>query len=125
MLRPTLRVTLLLLGSMPAMAETLQCRSVKGNVTGVGDGAVSCQTVNGRTICVSGGGGIVQEFGGTTGRATLSEADDGPDERTEARPVARARRLSIEQRGPGGFLSLKREDGRLRLHREVPVLGTD
>ncbi len=83
------------------------------------------QTVNGRTTCVSGGGGIVQEFGGTTGRTTLSEADDGPDGRAEIRPAVRTRRLSIEQRGPSGFLSLKREDGRLRLHREVPALGTD
>jgi hypothetical protein len=126
MARPTRRLMLLLLlGSMPAMAETLACRSVNGNVTCAGDGAVSCQTVNGRTNCVSGGGAITQEFGGVTGRAALSKANEGSDERTEARPAVRAHPLSVKRLGPGGVRSLEREDGRRQRHREAPPLGTD
>ena len=49
--------------SVSVSAETLRCRSVNGNVTCAGSGAVSCQTVNGHKVCVSAGGDVVQSFG--------------------------------------------------------------
>jgi hypothetical protein len=51
------------LAAMPAMAGTLRCTSVNGNVNCVGDGAASCQTVNGHTVCASGDGSVMQSFG--------------------------------------------------------------
>ena len=47
MSRPSRRlIVFLLLGCIPATAETLRCRSINGNVTCAGDGAASCQMVN-------------------------------------------------------------------------------
>ncbi|RAI58809.1 hypothetical protein [Roseicella frigidaeris] len=99
--------SLLLLGAgplcQPAMAETLQCHSVNGNVTCSGSGGTSCQTVDGRTVCVSGKGDVVQEFG-----------NRAPDQ--AGQPAAR--RLWLERQGAAGRLQLDREAGKLRLRTE-------
>jgi hypothetical protein len=47
---------------------------VNGNVTCAGEGAASCQTVDGHTVCTAGNGSVVQSFGGTA-----APADDGQD----------------------------------------------
>ena len=69
---------------------------MNGNTTCAGSGAVSCQTINGRTTCVSGNGGIVQQFGGTPAPTPptiepLIEPDDEaePDPRAERPPLRR------------------------------------
>lgn len=49
--------------TMPAIAGSLACRSVNGNVVCAGPDAASCQTVDGRTVCTSGDGAVVQSFG--------------------------------------------------------------
>jgi hypothetical protein len=36
---------------------------VNGNINCAGPTGSSCQTVNGKTVCVSGHGGVVQSFG--------------------------------------------------------------
>lgn len=95
MSRMTRRLILSALAALcagPATAETLRCRSVNGNVTCAGSGATSCQTVDGRTTCVA--NGIRQEFGAGAPRG-----------------------LSVERAGPGARLSLRREEGRLRIER--------
>lgn len=113
---------------VPAMAETLQCRSINGNVTCAGSGAASCQTVNGRTTCVSGGGGVVQHFGSARSAASGAAADEAVDHEAERReaddPVSR-RGLAIERRGPGAALSLQREGTRLRLRTERLAVDID
>lgn len=112
-------MVLLLLGCAPAAAETLQCRSVNGNVTCAGDGAASCQTVNGRTVCTGQGGAIVQEFGGRPRRSPPPETDEPAEELLlREPPQAPARRLTIERRGSAGALSLERDGTRLRLRTE-------
>lgn len=143
MTRPSRRLMiLLLLGCMPAAAETLHCRSINGNVTCSGDGGVSCQTVNGRTTCVGGGGSVVQEFGGAPGRKMPGrdmpdEADEAPEEWPRERPRERpegqsrerlqppARSLAMERRGPAGFLSVERDGTRLRLRTERLSIDRD
>lgn len=113
----------------PAGAETLQCRSVNGNVTCAGPGAASCQRVDGRTVCVSREGGIVQEFGARPpGRGRQAEAGDEPEERAaEARRRApgAAPRLRIERQGFAGPVVIEREGGRLRIHTDRLDLDRD
>jgi hypothetical protein len=126
MTRPSRRLmVLLLLGCMPAAAETLQCRLINGNVTCAGDGAVSCQTVNGRTVCIGSGGSIVQEFGSAPGRRMPPEFGESPEERQGERPQLRAHQLAIERRGPAGFLSVERDGTRLRLRTEQLSIDRD
>jgi hypothetical protein len=62
-----------LLLSLPALAGTLRCTQLNGNLNCAGSGAVSCQTVNGRTVCSNGSRDVMQSFGGT---AANDEADD-------------------------------------------------
>jgi hypothetical protein len=57
-------VLLLGLGAGPAVAGSLDCTMVNGNVNCAGPGAHSCQTVNGQTVCSSGDGSVVQSFHG-------------------------------------------------------------
>jgi hypothetical protein len=63
-----------------ASAETMRCKSVNGNVNCAGSGAVSCQTVNGKKVCVSGHGDVVQSFGGgaPSDMPSDDELDDSP-----------------------------------------------
>ena len=54
-----------LLVSLPGLAGTLRCTQVNGNLNCAGSGAVSCQTVNGRTVCTNGSHDVMmQSFGG-------------------------------------------------------------
>jgi len=102
----------------PAMAETLRCRSVNGNITCSGSGSVSCQTVNGRTTCVGGNGAVVQQFGGppSTEPPAIMDEEDEPALEEEALSAPRSRdRLSIERRSPHAWMSLQRDGSRLRL----------
>ena len=123
---------------LPAMAETLHCRSVNGNTTCAGSGAVSCQTINGRTTCISGGGGVVQQFGAAPMPAPPSiappgappgDAEDGAESRWQAERSPRPRpggSRSIERRdSQGGWLSLQREGSRLRLRTESLAIDLD
>jgi hypothetical protein len=60
-----------------ASAESLRCQSVNGNLNCAGPGGVSCQTVDGKKVCVSGHGDVVQSFGNGT---SPDSADDGADD---------------------------------------------
>ena len=95
-----------LLGSAPAMAETLRCQSVNGNLNCAGSNGVSCQTVDGKKVCTSGHGDVVQSFGGA------QPQDDDMDLDETLAPKSR-----LEQRGPSGHrLMLQRDGTFLRLH---------
>jgi hypothetical protein len=98
-----------LLCAAPAFAETLNCRSLNGNVTCSGSGGASCQRVDGRTVCLSGDGSVLQQFG--------AEAPRGSAEA--------GRQLRIERRGLAGPLLLEREGGRLRLRTDRLDLDLD
>ena len=109
-----------------AHAESLSCRSVNGNVTCVGSGAMSCQTVNGQTTCIGGNGAVVQRFGG----APLSPPSIMPEEaepEDEAIPLPRTRggRLLMERRGPGGWMTIERDGTRLRLRSDHLAIDRD
>lgn len=93
-----------------AAADSLSCRSVNGNTVCAAPNARSCQTVDGRTVCTSGKGDAVQIFGGAPSDffdPDLEEPDYELDEATGD--------LIIERRGPAGRLSLRRENGELRI----------
>jgi hypothetical protein len=60
-----------------ASADTLRCQSVNGNLNCAGPGGVSCQTIDGKKVCVSGHGDVVQSFGKGT---TSAPPDDGADD---------------------------------------------
>jgi hypothetical protein len=91
----------------PASADSMRCRSVNGNVTCAGDGAVSCQTVNGQRVCVSGKGDVVQSFGAGARDGAEDEGDDD-DRSTGPPPSVRSRPQ------PRSFL-LERDGARLHL----------
>ena len=63
-----------LLASVPALAGTLRCTQVNGNLNCAGSGAVRCQTVNGHTVCSNGSRDVMQSFGGAS--ADDDTADD-------------------------------------------------
>jgi len=66
-----------LLVCLPAFAGTLRCTRVNGNLNCAGSGGVSCQTVNGRTICTNGDQTVVQSFGGPSADdQTMGGMDD-------------------------------------------------
>ena len=48
-----------LLVCLPAVAGTLNCVKINGNLNCAGSGAVSCQTVNGRTVCTNGSHDVI------------------------------------------------------------------
>lgn len=121
-----LAVLAAILSLAPAMAETLRCRSVNGNITCAGSGGVSCQTVNGRTTCVGGGGAVVQQFGGTPPSEPPVVTEDDPALEDEVPPAPRPHdRLSIERRSPHASLSLERDGGRLRLRTDRLSIDLD
>jgi len=61
-------------GSLSVQAETLRCTSINGNLNCVGSNGVSCQTVDGKRVCVSGHGDVVQSFGnGQPGRDGMDD----------------------------------------------------
>jgi hypothetical protein len=56
-----------------ASAETLRCQSVNGNLNCAGSSGASCQTIDGKTVCVSRHGDIVQSFGRSSSPDTSGE----------------------------------------------------
>lgn len=85
--------------ALPAVAGSLSCRSVNGNVVCAGPGATSCQTVDGRTVCTSGDGDVVQSFGAPPADLPDEAAPD-PDEATSATPSS-PRRVLVQRHGIG------------------------
>jgi hypothetical protein len=83
-------LSILLIG-VSASAETLRCQSVNGNLNCAGSGGVSCQTVDGKKVCVSGHGDVVQSFGnekpdaGTDQGSDDESSDPSTEQRTEPR----------------------------------------
>jgi hypothetical protein len=73
----TLATLSILWCGVSASADSLRCQSVNGNLNCAGPGGVSCQTVDGKKVCVSGHGDVVQSFGKGTSPDT---ADDGADD---------------------------------------------
>jgi hypothetical protein len=102
-----------------ASAETLRCQSVNGNLNCAGSGGVSCQVVDGRKVCSSSHGDVVQSFGngGSSGGDTVA-GDDGED--------APAIRQHIERRDSRGrTLRLGRDATRLHLQTDWLSLHQD
>ena len=60
----SLAVASTLLVSLPVLAGTLSCARINGNLNCAGSGAVSCQTIDGRTVCTNGSHDVMQSFGG-------------------------------------------------------------
>ena len=127
-----LAASLAVLAAAPALAETLRCRSVNGNVTCSGSGAFSCQTVNGRTTCIGGDGAVVQQFGQTSRPTPAPPPEDEAEEPdlppAEALPMPfhGRRPLRLERRGPGGhWLHLERDGSRLRLRTDRLAVDLD
>jgi hypothetical protein len=80
-------LSILLIG-VSASAETLRCQSINGNLNCAGSGGVSCQTVDGKKVCVSGHGDVVQSFGSATpdsGTGQDNDDDALTEQRTEPR----------------------------------------
>jgi hypothetical protein len=103
-----------------ASAETLRCQSVNGNLNCAGSGGVSCQTVDGKKVCVSGHGDVVQSFG--NGKSFSDDADNDEEDLDGAsRPVIHQR---LEQHGPGGHTLLLERDG-TKLHIQTDSLSID
>ena len=128
MAKSTLAVPLtalsILVFSVSVSAETLRCRSVNGNVTCAGSGAVSCQTVNGHKVCVGGGGDVVQSFGGAaepdaTDQQGLRSGNESPDtddldEMTAPAPPADGK-VPAKRSPHGHTMSLQRDGHSLHL----------
>jgi hypothetical protein len=104
-----------------ASAETLRCQSVNGNLNCAGSGGVSCQTVDGKKVCVSGHGDVVQSFG--NGKSFSDDADNDEDglDGAPSHPVIHQR---LEQHGPGGHTLLLERDG-TKLHIQTDSLSID
>ena len=69
-----------------ALAGSLRCQSVNGNINCAGPGSISCQTVDGKKVCVSGHGDVIQSFG--KGSSSNSPDDDADDEGLDVAPPA-------------------------------------
>jgi hypothetical protein len=100
-----------------ASAESLRCQSVNGNLNCAGPGGVSCQTVDGKKVCVSGQGDVVQSFGKGT---SADQPDDGADD--EGLDNAPSERL--ERNDPRGHKLLLERDG-AKLHLRTDRLSID
>lgn len=123
----------------PVLAEPLRCRSINGNVSCVGPGAASCQTVDGRTVCMSRDGDAVQVFGNGQPPADIPEVieDDeaGEDDASSLPPSFRlppaslrsmSPRLSIERHdAAGGRLVLRREGRKLHIRTDRLVVDVE
>jgi hypothetical protein len=88
----------------PAIAETLRCQSINGNLNCAGSNGVSCQTVDGKKTCVSGHGDVVQSFGGgkgaaDQGNAALDDKDSTGMDDSETLPVPHQRIERHDQSG--------------------------
>jgi hypothetical protein len=121
--RTPLFTLLALLGcSVSASAETLHCQSLNGNLNCTGSNGVSCQTVDGRKVCVSGRGDVVQSFGADTSSRDRPAHDDArtDDEDIDA-PVLHQR---VELHGRDGHTLLLQRDG-TQLHLQTDRLSLD
>jgi hypothetical protein len=109
-----------------ASAETLRCQSVNGNLNCAGSGAVSCQTVDGKKVCTSGRGDVVQSFGkGTSSSSSSRDSGDGDDDEdlndTSPHPGTHQH---VDQHGPGGKTLQVDRDG-TKLHVRTDKLSID
>jgi hypothetical protein len=104
-----------------ASAETLRCQSINGNLNCAGSGGVSCQTVDGKKVCVSGHGDVVQSFG--NGKSSDEDAYTD-DEGLGDAPSNPATHQRLEQHGPGGHTLLLERDG-TKLHIRTDRLSID
>jgi hypothetical protein len=111
--------------------ETMRCQSVNGNLNCAGSGGVSCQTVDGKKVCVSGHGDVMQSFGGGSSAGNGASHDDSTDDdegldsghvdsgRSDNRPSVPAMKQRLERRdGHGGNLLLQRDGTRLHIHND-------
>jgi hypothetical protein len=75
---PLSLAAIMLLACQPALAGTLRCTQLNGNLNCAGSGAMSCQTVNGRTVCSNGSRDVMQSFGAAADHDTADDeaADD-------------------------------------------------
>ena len=64
----------ILWGALSAQADSLRCTSINGNLNCVGSNGVSCQTVDGRKVCTSGHGDVIQSFGNGSAGAGMDGA---------------------------------------------------
>jgi len=92
----------LALPCLPAAAAALHCASVNGNVTCSRSDAASCQTVDGRTVCVGGNGAVTQSFGGPPDDDTADDTADTDETEAPSPP-------------PNRSLNLRRDGTRLHL----------
>jgi hypothetical protein len=104
-----------------ASAETLRCQSVNGNLNCAGSGGVSCQTVDGKKVCVSGHGDVVQSFGNGKSFSDGADNDEEDLDGAPSRPVIHQR---LEQHGAGGHTLLLERDG-TKLHIQTDSLSID
>ena len=65
--------------SVTASAETMRCQSVNGNLNCAGSSGASCQTIDGKTVCISRHGDIVQSFGRNLSPDTSDDSAKGSD----------------------------------------------
>lgn len=98
-----------------AQAETLRCQSVNGNLNCAGSGGVSCQTVDGKKVCTSGSGDVVQSFGkgtsSTSSGRTTEDNGGADDEGLDDESPAPKRHQHVEQTGPGGHRMMLDQNG--------------
>ncbi|MGD0104656.1 MAG: hypothetical protein ABSC06_11530 [Rhodopila sp.] len=111
-----------LLCGVSAPGETLRCQSINGNLNCAGSSGASCQTVDGKSVCVSGHGDVLQSFGngpspeiGTTGADRQGRDSEVPD---------RAVRERLEQHDFRGHTMLWEHDG-TQLHLRTDWLPID
>jgi hypothetical protein len=91
-----------------ASADTLRCQSVNGNLNCAGSSGASCQTIDGRTVCISGHGDVVQSFGNGASRHPRPGVTEDPGDRDGDMPEMKER---LEQYGPGGHWMQLQRDG--------------
>ena len=113
----------ILLAGVSASAETLRCQSINGNVNCAGSGAVSCQTVDGKKVCVSGHGDVVQSFGGRAPADTGTSGDDA--DKDDAPPGSVPEQRLERQDWRGRTLMLQREGNSLHLRNDWISIDRD
>ncbi len=122
----------ILLCGISASAETLRCQSVNGNVNCAGSGAISCQTIDSKKVCVSGHGDVVQSFGdGTSTDSDLGNggddlgtgADDAGNDNPPPGPTLQQR--FERQDSPGRTLLLQRQGSELHLRSDWLSIDRD
>lgn len=87
----------------PALAESLRCQSVNGNLNCAGSNGVACQTVNGKKTCTSGNGDVVQSFGkGTSTNSAAQDQNDAMDQDDDADAApSHPTRRHVDRGAPG------------------------